>query len=129
MNLAEKQEISLIDELQRCRPWIEAALERSGGTHIFEDIVDAVIEGRMQFWPASDACAITEVIVFPRKKVLHVFLAGGKMETIVDMNDSAVEWAKLIGCDGMSIAGRKGWVKVLKKKGWRESFVSLALEV
>lgn len=125
----EAKEITVYDELERCRPWIEAALERSGGTHIFNDIVDAVIEGRMQFWPAQDACAITEVIVFPRKKVLHVFLAGGKLETIVDMNDSAVQWAKAIGCDGMSIAGRKGWVKVLKKKGWTESFVNLALEV
>lgn len=125
----EQRQITIFDELERCRPWIEAALERSGGTHLFEDIVEAVAEGRMQLWPAPDACAVTEIIVFPRKKVLHVFLAGGKMETIVDMNDSAVEWAKSLGCEGMSIAGRKGWVKVLKKKGWREQFVNLALEV
>lgn len=129
MNTAENQQPTLMDELERCRPWIEAALERTGGTHLFEDIVEAVFEGRMQFWPAHDACAVTEVIVFPRKKVLHVFLAGGKMETIVDMNESAAIWAKSLGCEGMSIAGRKGWVKVLKSKGWRESYVTLAVEV
>ena len=127
--MSAQRQITIQDELERCRPWIQAALDRSGGTHLFEDIVQAVSEGKMQFWPAPDACAITEIIVFPRKKVLHVFLAGGKLETIVDMNESAVAWAKSLGCDGMSIAGRKGWVKVLKKKGWTESFVSLALEV
>jgi len=127
--MSAQRQITIQDELERCQPWIQAALDRSGGTHLFEDIVQAVMEGKMQFWPANDACAITEIIVFPRKKVLHVFLAGGKLETIVDMNESAVAWAKSLGCDGMSIAGRKGWVKVLKKKGWTESFVSLALEV
>jgi hypothetical protein len=127
--MSAQEEITIYHELQRCRPWIESALERSGGTHLFEDIVKAVVEGRMQLWPADDACAVTEIIVFPRKKVLHVFLAGGKLETIVDMNDSAEVWARSLGCDGMSIAGRKGWVKVLKKKGWKESFVNLALEV
>jgi hypothetical protein len=40
-------------ELERCRPWIEAAMEYSGGTHEFEDIVQALIDGRMQFWPAA----------------------------------------------------------------------------
>ena len=127
--MSAQRQITIQDELERCRPWIQAALDRSGGTHFFEDIVQAVMEGKMQFWPAPDACAITEIIVFPRKKVLHVFLAGGKLETIVDMNESAVAWAKSLGCDGMSIAGRKGWIKVLKKKGWTESFTSLALEV
>jgi len=27
-----------VNELERCRPWIEAALEYSGGTHEFEDV-------------------------------------------------------------------------------------------
>ena len=33
-------------ELQRCRQWIEAALEYSGGTHLYEDVVTAVVEGK-----------------------------------------------------------------------------------
>ena len=34
------KDMLLSDELERCRPWIEAALEYCGGTHEFEDIVD-----------------------------------------------------------------------------------------
>jgi hypothetical protein len=116
-------------ELERCRPWIEAALRRSGGTHLFEDIVSAVKAGTMQFWPAEDACAVTEIIVYPRKKAFHVFLAGGRMETIVDMDESAIHFARLNGCTSMSIAGRKGWQKVLEGKGYKPVLTSLGKDI
>jgi len=116
-------------ELERCRPWIEAALDRGGNTHEFEDIVYAVKTGAMQFWPAEDACAITEIIVYPRKRAFHVFLAGGNMDTIVDMDESAVYYAKINGCTIMSIAGRKGWQRVLNEKGYRPYLTSLAKEI
>lgn len=115
----------LESEMGRCREWIEAALEYSGGTHDYDDIVEAVKAGMMQFWPAEDACAVTEIMVFPKKRVLHIFLAGGNMETIIDMNESAEKFAKLNGCTGMSIAGRKGWEKMLAHKGYKHSFTAL----
>lgn len=105
-------------ELERCRPWIEAALNHGGDTHSFDDVVESVKKGAMQFWPAEDACAVTEIIPFPRKKVLHVFLAGGNAETIVDMNESAESFAKMNGCSTISIVGRVGWKKALGKKGY-----------
>ena len=119
----------LDQELERCRKWIEAALEYSGGTHDFDDIVRMVKANILQFWPAADACAITEIIEYPKKKVLHIFLAGGNMDTIVDMNESAEYFAKLNGCTGMSIAGRKGWSKVLSKKGYKEAFTTLGKDI
>lgn len=119
----------LESELDRCRPWIEAALDRGGNTHIFEDISDGVKKGLMQFWPAPDACAVTEIICYPRKKVLHIFLAGGNMDTIVDMDESAVHYAKISGCHGVSVAGRKGWQKVLDSRGYKPFIVSLAKDI
>lgn len=127
--MAENSSQHLVDELERCRDWIQAALDAGGNTHEFEDIVESVQTGRMQFWPAPDACAITEVIRFPRKKFLHIFLAGGNKETIIDMNESAMAFARHLGCDGMSIAGRRGWVRALKNHGWRESLTSMTIEV
>lgn len=120
---------SLGEDLIRCRPWIEAALSYSGGTHQYEDIVESIVTGRMQFWPADKGCAVTEIIVYPRKKVFHIFLAGGEMDQIVDMNDSALAFAKAAGCTSMTISGRKGWAKVLKSKGWSEAFTTLSMEI
>lgn len=120
---------NLVEELVRCKPWLEAALEHTGGTHTLDDVVQAIAEGTMQFWPAPRGCAVTELISFPKKKVLHIFLAGGEMDQIIDMDSSAVEFARMNGCTGMSIAGRKGWSRVLKEKGYKESYTVLGKEI
>jgi len=101
------------------RKHIEAALEYSGGSHDFQDVSDGILSGRMQLWPAEKGCAVTEIVVYPKKSVLHVFLAGGEMETIVNMIDSAVAWGKTQGCTSMTIAGRRGWERVLAKHGYK----------
>ena len=76
--------------IEQCRPWIDDALEYSGGTHTFEDVYDRILDGKLQLWPAERGCAVTEIVVYPKKKVLHVFLAGGEMDQIIDMIDIAV---------------------------------------
>jgi len=112
--------------------WIQSALNKGGDTHNFKDVVDGVLSGKMQLWLNANGCAVTELVVYPNKKVLHVFLAGGDqgqgIEQITDMHDDAMAWAKEEGCSGMSIAGRKGWQKVLKSKGWTQQFTTLAKE-
>jgi|TARA_R110000868_G_scaffold73502_1_gene213080 hypothetical protein len=121
--------MSLDKELERCRPWIEAALKLSGGTHIFDDIAECVKLGTMQFWNADKSCAVTEILQYPRKKVLHIFLAGGDKDQIIDMNRSAEEFGKRNGCTAMSLAGRRGWVRSLKTQGWQEMFTAVGKEI
>ena len=121
--------MSLFAELTRCRQWVEAALEHSGGTHTFDDIVSAVYAGQMQFWPAENSCAVTEIVTFPRRKVLHIFLAGGEMQEIVDMDGPAADFAKANGCTAMTIAGRRGWKKVLSERGYEELNTALIKEI
>jgi hypothetical protein len=112
-------------ELERCRPWIEAALEYSGGTHTFDDVVDGITSGRMQLWPAPRGCAVTEIVLHPRKKVLHVFLAGGDMDQILDMIDSAAAWGRTQDCTALTLAGRLGWQRVLDKHGFTPVLVTM----
>lgn len=119
--------MNTMDELIRCRPWIEAALEYSGGTHDFLDVAESVMKGTMQLWAGPEGCAVTEMIQYPKKKVLHVFLAGGKKEQIIDFQESALQFAQMNGCDSMTLAGRAGWKRVLDKHGWEEAFTVLEL--
>lgn len=116
-------------ELLRCRPWIEDALAYSGGTHVFEDVVQGITSGRMQLWPAPRGCAVTEIVLYPKKSVLHVFLAGGDMDQILDMIDSAVDWGRTQGCVSMTIAGRHGWQRVLAKYGYKPVMTVLEKEI
>lgn len=111
--------MSILDELVRCRRWIEDALEYSGGTHLFDDVAMGVMNGAMQLWPAPRGCAVTEIVIYPRKKVLHVFLAAGEMDQLIEMIESAATWGRQQGCSGMTLAGRHGWKRVLEKHGWQ----------
>ena len=104
---------------------IESALDEGGNTHTYQDIRESIISGKMQLWLGDDACAVTEIVVYPRKKVLHVFLAAGKMETIVDMLDSAERFGKANGCVSITIAGRHGWKRVLSKEGFEHTLTVL----
>ena len=103
-----------MNELERCREYIEGALEYSGGTHDYEDIVRGVYDKKMQFWPAEDACLVTEIITYPKIKCLNIFLGGGNLKTLKDMHDSVEAFGKMVGCTRVTISGRNGWARVFK---------------
>lgn len=106
-------------DLERCQPWIEDALKYCGGTHIFEDVVNNIAKGTMQLWAAPRGCMVTEIVVYPRKKVLNIFLAGGELDQLLDMNNDMTKWAKAQGCVGGTVTGRVGWKKILEPLGWK----------
>lgn len=116
------------NEIDRCKPWIEAALEYSGGTHTFNDIVNGLIKGVLQLWPAPRGCIVTEIVVYPQKKILNVFLGGGELDQILDMHNDVIQWAKAQGCVALSMSGRPGWKKSLEKHGWNQQHVSYVKE-
>ena len=113
------------DALIRCRDWIEAALSYSDHTHTFDDIAAGILSGRFRLWEKPRGCAVTEFIVYPRKKVCNVFLAGGDMQVIKDLQEPCSEFARMNGCSELVLTGRKGWVRALEKNGWVESHVSM----
>lgn len=107
------------------RELIESALAYSGGTHEFDDVVEMVVSGKAQFWPAPRGVAITEIVAYARKRVLHCFLAAGDMDQIIDMIDSAVEWGRTQNCTALTLAGRFGWQRVLDKHGFKPVLVTM----
>ena len=116
-------------ELERCRSWIEAALAYSGNTHNFQDIVSGVKTGTMQLWPARHSCLVTEIVIYPRKKLLNIFLAGGKLKELMSMQADVEKWAIREGCDGGMISGRRGWERPLKNLGWKFQHVYYTKEI
>jgi hypothetical protein len=103
----------ILSELVRCRPWIDEALQWSGGTHDFLDIVEAVLDDRMRLWSRPDACIVGQIVVHPKKTVLHLFLAGGNLRTLRKMQPDVQAWARGQGATLISISGRPGWTKAL----------------
>jgi hypothetical protein len=106
---------------------VEAALEYSGGTHHFADVREMVEQNKLQLWPAVNSVVLTEIIVYPRLKNLHYFLAGGDLDELSRMRPMIESWGKSIGCTRVSLAGRRGWAKTfLKDEGYSPQWTVLA---
>tara|TARA_R100000482_G_scaffold13473_1_gene4012 strand:- start:70 stop:429 length:360 start_codon:yes stop_codon:yes gene_type:complete len=116
-------------EFERCRKHIEAALEYTGGTHDIIDIYEGLYKGTMQLWPAKDSCLVTEIINYPKKKVLNIFLGGGDLTEILSMHDDVISWAKQQGCTALNMTGRFGWKKPLAEHGWQPMHTSYVKEI
>lgn len=120
---------TLTEELVRCKVWIENALAYSGDTHSFDDIALGVLCHRYQLWPLENSCAVTEFVTYPKQKHFHVFLAGGTLNEILELNETFAQFARANNCTAMTIAGRPGWEKILDKLGWDYQFTTLKREI
>jgi hypothetical protein len=117
-------------ELNRCRQWVEDALEYSGGTHSFDDIAAGVLAKKFQLWPNHNSAVVTEIVVYPNTKNLHFFLAGGNLDELKMMRPHIEAWGKSIGCTRVTLAGRKGWERTfLKDEGYEPQWFVLSKEL
>lgn len=114
--------VSFEAEWSRCRPWLMKALARGGEpqTHDIDDVLAEVLTGDAQFWPGLNAAFVTQVHDFPRYRALHSWIAGGDLGEIVeDMLPEIEAWGRGRGCTRFTVIGRKGWLRVLAKYGYR----------
>ena len=110
-------------------PGLALALEYAGGTHTLEDVAEMVKAGRAQVWTAENACIVTEVQDFPRKRVLHFWLATGDLGLVIALSRDVLDWGKSIGCASATLSGRRGWEKVLASEGWSPMLYTMGREV
>ena len=128
MNAQQNDEVAVLYELSRCRKWVEDALEYSGGSHNFDDVVESVLKGEMQLWPGVKSAIVTSLNSSPRKKTCTFFLAGGDLGELKQMSKTVEDWAKRQSCDGTVIIGRPGWAKAMKDFGYESSHIVLSKE-
>jgi hypothetical protein len=103
-----------LDEFERLAHHIDAALAYSGDTHSSLDVLDAIKDGKAQFFPLENSVIVTEIVDYPKKAVCRIWLAGGDMGELIKAEKELVKWARDHGCSGMEIIGRKGWERQLK---------------
>lgn len=117
-------------EAEKARPFIEAALEYSGGTHTFGDVVGALVSGEMQLWATDAAAVVTELQMFPQYRACNFFLAGGDMNQLAHFQRVIGEWAKAQGCQRLTITGRRGWERTfLKDEGYTPKWTTFSKEL
>lgn len=108
---------------------LEPALQYSGETHSWDDVVAGVASGYMQLWVNGQSAAITEIVAYPQKKVLNVFLAGGNTPELIAMLEDAKLWGASEGCSEIVMYGRKGWERKLSPHGWKVQHVVMSSQI
>jgi hypothetical protein len=119
----------MVEEFIRCREYIEAALEYTKGTHTIQDIWDGIVTGNFQLWPGEKSAVVTEVQIYPRAKIMNIFLAGGDLEELIKIEKAISIYAKALNCHSVTISGRRGWVKIFNGDGWQEVCTTIAKEL
>lgn len=103
---------------QKFRPLFIEAIE--GSRYSIEDIDRQIGQGLMMFFPGQKSAVIATQVTFPDKtKDLQTLWAVGDLQEIVELEPGICAMARLLGCVGVLVEGRKGWEKLLKDKGYK----------
>ena len=116
-------------------PLIESALKYLEGEVIPEDLVQPIKTGKMQLWVALSggviAAMITEIVVYPRKRVLRVITIAGKdgrgMSKWYGFLPLVEGFALSNNCSSLEAWTRKGMAK--KLKDWEHKYMVITKDL
>ncbi len=109
---------------------LQKALDLGGEAYTIQDIEDMIATGKAQMWPGETSVIVTEIILYPRAKHLHLFLAGGNLDELESMLPEIIEWGKTQGCNRVSLSGRRGWERsFLREMGFKSTLVVMEKEL
>lgn len=113
------------DVWQQVAPFLNEAISYSDGKFTLRKLHDLLVAKHMQLWVAVTkkniikACAVTEIVDYPAKRVLFiVFAAGIEMHEWIKNIEVLQNFAAYHDCEAVEIYGRPGWEKVLKDYGY-----------
>jgi hypothetical protein len=108
---------------------IEAALAIDG-THMWEDVREMLIDGRCQIFWNEHGAWITELLLYPRKRVLNVWIVAGQLPEVMMLQQQVMDFALTQTCDIVMVKGaRFGWKDIAREYGWREHALMLVHDV
>lgn len=102
-------------------PLLEKTLAYAHGRYLSEDIYRCLKACDMQLWVIYNSqgllsFCITQIIVYPRKKILSIpFVGGIEMLKWLHLLGEIQRFAKENGCDEIEGYAREGWLRVFNK--------------
>ncbi len=102
-------------------------LNGMGNVYSPQDIVDACNARTMQWWQIEDLVTVTQVSIFPQKRVLSCIMTFGRWDenNAKALHDQVCEFGRSEGCEYFVTEGRKGWSKTLGALGWKTTGITL----
>lgn len=98
---------------------LDRVLDRMGGLYTAKDILDRVELGSMQMFSENDSIAITQISVYPQRRVLDIIAVVGGIGDLRVLHDRILEFASHVGVGVIQAYGRRGWLADAEKRGWK----------
>lgn len=109
------------ETLAKVRPWLEAAVLETGGTHTADDVIAAYQRGSLNIWVGRGCFAVTEFLNFPQMRVMNVFLAGGErgpaMLEHAELQPGIESYARGAGATRITFLGKLS-ASARRRNGW-----------
>lgn len=116
------------------KPMLQRAIEYNDGDFDTSFVLGRLMDGTMQLFIGYDTkdiiyAAVTEILPYQKRKALRIVLMGGK--NINSWVDTKIfeKFSRSQGCDRIEIVGRKGWIKKLEKRGYKQTHYIVTKEV
>lgn len=102
---------------------------RRDNTHTPESVYQLIKTGQADLWlhDSHKTASVTFWIPAVDGPILHVWLAGGRLEELKEALPSVEAWGQKNGAKRLMITGRAGWEKVLP--GFRRQAVLMTKEL
>ena len=120
---------------------LKKGVDESGGRYDLASLYSQIVQGEQQLWVVFAvsneivAAVTTQFCVYPLKTNLSVVFCGSN-ETMGGTSGNwkkamsdLIDWARHLNCDSIEFDGRRGWLKVFKSLGFRESYVAIERQV
>lgn len=115
-------------------PMLQRAIDLNDGDFDGNHVFERLMEDTMQLFIGYNTddiiyAAVTELIPYQHNKALRIVLMGGKkINSWVDTKTFET-FGKLEGCNRIEIVGRKGWVKKLISRGYKQTHYIVTKEL
>lgn len=98
---------------------LQKALDFAGNTHSLADIAESTKRGEAEWWRGENSDVLTEFYEYPLSgRACRVWLASGDMRECLRIYDDIEKWARQNNAERMEIVGRKGWRRVMARRGF-----------
>lgn len=100
------------------------------GTHTREDIAEGIKVGRYQYWGDDRCCLVTEIHDFPQCRKLHLFIAAGDLDRLLEHYLPVVtRFAADNGCVSLTSVSRKGFLRRFPAHGFKPKCITFEMEI
>lgn len=111
------------------RKTVAKILDRNDNYASVDDIYLQCCDYSKLFFENGEAFVVVSVEEHPKSTRLHMVLAGGTLDGLDKLDPIISDFGRKIGATKSTFIGRKGFAKVMAKRGWKSPFVYMEREL